>query len=96
MPPPNRIGDILIYKIQHLTQFKNSDDGARTLERIANIMKPLLREHNWKVGMLAEFLPIEAGLLGLNTGMGHTIHVRMRHHSDPNQFLPFEIGRAHV
>lgn len=90
MPQPNRLGDILIYKIQHLTQFKNSDIGQKTLERVSNIMKPLLREHNWKVGMLAEFLPKEAGLLGLNCGSGMTIHVRMRHHSDPNQFLPFE------
>lgn len=90
MPLPSRLNDILIYKVQHLTQFKNSDIGAKTIERVANIMKPLLREHNWRVGMLSEFLPKDGGLLGLNCNAGATIHIRMRHHSDPNQFMPFE------
>lgn len=90
MPPPSRLNDILIYRVQHLTQFKNSDIGAKTIERVANIMKPLLREHNWRVGMLSEFLPKDGGLLGLNCNAGATIHIRMRHHSDPNQFMPFE------
>ncbi|KFY07179.1 hypothetical protein V492_07375 [Pseudogymnoascus sp. VKM F-4246] len=62
-----------------------------TLQRAASLVKPLMRAHNFKVGLLAEFLPKNRGLLGLNTGNGMTIHVRLRHATDPTQFFTFEM-----
>ncbi|KFY26101.1 hypothetical protein V493_04267 [Pseudogymnoascus sp. VKM F-4281 (FW-2241)] len=62
-----------------------------TLQRAASMVKPLMRAHNFKVGLLAEFLPKENGLLGLNTGGGRTIHIRLRHGTDPTQFFTFQM-----
>ncbi|KFY81819.1 hypothetical protein V500_11057 [Pseudogymnoascus sp. VKM F-4518 (FW-2643)] len=62
-----------------------------TLQRAASLVKPLIRAHNFKVGLLAEFLPKERALLGLNTGGGRTIHVRLRHATDPTQFFTFQM-----
>lgn len=38
--------------------------------------------HKWKVGMLEEFMPSEAGLLGLNMNGGMKIKVRLRPPAD--------------
>ncbi|OBT50740.1 hypothetical protein VE04_09429 [Pseudogymnoascus sp. 24MN13] len=62
-----------------------------TLQRAASLVKPIMRAHNFKVGLLAEFLPKERGLLGLNTGGGRMIHIRLRHATDPTQFFTFQM-----
>ncbi|KFZ12836.1 hypothetical protein V501_04037 [Pseudogymnoascus sp. VKM F-4519 (FW-2642)] len=62
-----------------------------TLQRAASLVKPIMRAHNFKVGLLAEFLPKERGLLGLNTGGGKMIHIRLRHATDPTQFFTFQM-----
>jgi hypothetical protein len=56
--------DPLIYNFQHLTEYKNADVALQTLRRIASLVKPIMRQHNWKVGLLGEFFPKEKGLLG--------------------------------
>lgn len=70
MPPPVTLKDGLIQKVVHLTQFRNSDEGRKIMLKVAHRLKPILKAHGWKVGMLSEFLPSDRGLLGLNTGMG--------------------------
>ncbi|KAL5345677.1 hypothetical protein ACLOAV_009431 [Pseudogymnoascus australis] len=83
--------DPLIYDIQVERGLSRPDVAMNTLQRAASLVKPLMRAHNFKVGLLAEFLPKEKGLLGLNTGGGRTIHVRLRHATDPTQFFTFQM-----
>ena len=49
-----------------------------------------MRVRGWRVGTLAEFLPDEANLLGLNIDRGRAINLRLRYPGDDTQFLPFE------
>ncbi|ELR02287.1 hypothetical protein GMDG_05356 [Pseudogymnoascus destructans 20631-21] len=83
--------DPLIYDIQVERGLHRPDVAMDTLQRAASLVKPIMRAHNFKVGLLAEFLPKERGLLGLNTGGGRTIHVRLRHATDPTQFFTFQM-----
>lgn len=48
----------------HLAQLPRADDALRLLKRIASAVKPIMRNHNWRVGELAEFYPSQANLLG--------------------------------
>ncbi|OBT70021.1 hypothetical protein VE03_00524 [Pseudogymnoascus sp. 23342-1-I1] len=83
--------DPLIYDIQVERGLSRPDIAMNTLQRAASLVKPLMRAHNFKIGLLAEFLPKERGLLGLNTGGGRTIHVRLRHATDSAQFFTFQM-----
>lgn len=89
---PGQYGDELIYHITHLTDMPQADVAEKTLRKMASLVKPIIRAHGWRVGMLGEFYPDEEGLLGLNCGHGQTIHVRLRHGSNPAAFLPFEMS----
>ncbi|KFY01634.1 hypothetical protein V490_00826 [Pseudogymnoascus sp. VKM F-3557] len=83
--------DPLIYDIQVERGLHRPEVAMDTLQRAASLVKPLMRAHNFKVGLLAEFLPKERGLLGLNTGGGRIINVRLRHATDPTQFFTFNM-----
>ncbi|OBT44838.1 hypothetical protein VE00_04951 [Pseudogymnoascus sp. WSF 3629] len=83
--------DPLIYDIQVERGLHRPDVAMNALQRAASLVKPIMRAHNFKVGLLAEFLPKERSLLGLNTGGGRTIHVRLRHATDPTQFFTFQM-----
>ena len=80
----------LVDQYQHLTSKSRSAEALHILKRVASVVKPIMRVRNWRVGILAEFLPDEAGLLGINTDRGRSIHLRLRYPGDENQFLPFE------
>lgn len=60
------------------------------LRKIASVVKPIMRQHNWRVGTLCEFYPSERTLLGLNRNAGERIELRLRYPGDENQFLPLE------
>lgn len=60
------------------------------LQKIASMVKPIMRLRNWRVGVLAEFFPREANLLGLNENRGQRILLRLRYPGDETQFLPLE------
>jgi hypothetical protein len=49
-----------------------------------------MRKRGWKVQILAEFLPPEPNLLGLNINRGYKICIRLRYHNNPDLFLPLE------
>jgi hypothetical protein len=49
-----------------------------------------MRKRGWRVGVLSEFVPEQANLLGLNINRGEQIQVRLRYAADLNQFLPFD------
>lgn len=56
--------DPLIYDIQVERGLHRPEVAMDTLQRAASLVKPLMRAHNFKVGLLAEFLPKERALLG--------------------------------
>ena len=48
----------------HLARLPRADDALRMLRQVASAVKPIMRNHNWRVGELAEFYPNDASLLG--------------------------------
>lgn len=56
--------DPLIYDIQVERGLHRPDVAMNALQRAASLVKPIMRAHNFKVGLLAEFLPKERSLLG--------------------------------
>jgi DNA-dependent metalloprotease WSS1 len=80
----------LVNNFEHLSDKRRAPEALRTLRKIASLVKPLMRQRNWRVGTLAEFFPSDTSLLGLNTNRGQKISLRLRHAGDENQFLPIE------
>lgn len=48
-------------------------------------VKPICVAHQWKVPLLLEFVPKEAGLLGMNVNRGQKICIRLRPASDEGE-----------
>jgi hypothetical protein len=90
-PPPTEL-EPLFGRFVHLADRPRADEALKTLQKLASVVKPLMRTRNWYVGQLTEFYPKETVLLGLNvrTGQEIEIRVRLRYPGDANQFLPFE------
>jgi len=82
--------DPLVNQFQHESQRRRTSEALSMLQKIASIVKPIMRQRNWRVGILAEFYPHETNLLGLNINRGQKICLRLRYPGDENQFLPFE------
>lgn len=75
---------------EHLAGLPRRDDALIMLRRIASLVKPIMRKRGWRVQILAEFLPPEQNLLGLNINHGFKICIRLRYHNNPDLFLPLE------
>lgn len=82
--------DALVVEYVHLDRLPRSSDALRSLQKIASLVKPIMRTRGWTVGTLAEFCPEEHNLLGLNINRGAKICLRLRYHGDKTQFLPLE------
>ncbi|KPI36275.1 DNA-dependent metalloprotease WSS1 [Cyphellophora attinorum] len=80
----------LVNNFEHLADKRRAAEALQTLRKIASLVKPLMRQRNWRVGTLAEFYPPENNLLGLNINAGQKICLRLRHAGDDTQFLPIE------
>jgi len=75
---------------EHLKHLPKEGDALHMLRKAASMVKPMMRKRGWKVGTLAEFLPDEPQLLGLNINRTERILIRLRYHHDSRQFLGFE------
>ncbi|KAK6338462.1 hypothetical protein TWF730_002525 [Orbilia blumenaviensis] len=88
--------DTLIGTFFHLTNYPNAPYALSTLQRIASLVKPIMRRHSFRIAKLAEFYPeMETNLLGLNTSFPGTsnlpiIQLRLRQSYDSKVFLPYE------
>ncbi|KIX01759.1 uncharacterized protein Z518_09486 [Rhinocladiella mackenziei CBS 650.93] len=82
--------DPLVDEFQHLSEKRRPAEALLMLRKIASTVKPIMRLRNWRVGVLCEFYPSEANLLGLNINRGEKICLRLRYPGDDTQFLPFE------
>ncbi|WVR06218.1 hypothetical protein IAU60_003248 [Kwoniella sp. DSM 27419] len=68
----------LVARFEHLPNRPGSDQARPLLEKIASQVKPIMTKRGWKVGTLAEFLPTNPALLGLNQNAGERINLRLR------------------
>ena len=82
--------DPLIDTYQHEAHRPRANEALRTLQKIASMVKPIMRQRGWRVGTLAEFYPEQRNLLGININQNQKICLRLRHAGDENQFMPIE------
>ena len=80
----------LVNNFEHLSEKRRAAEALEKLKKIASLVKPLMRQRDWRVGTLAEFYPSEHNLLGLNINQGQKICLRLRYPGDDTQFLPIE------
>lgn len=62
--PRNTEHDALIGSYLHLKSLPRAAEALHAIHKIASLVKPIMRTHNWKVGTLAEFFPGQQNLLG--------------------------------
>ncbi|KAL9105325.1 MAG: hypothetical protein Q9227_009492 [Pyrenula ochraceoflavens] len=82
--------DPLVTEYQHDVHRHRASEALHTLQKIASLVKPVMRQRNWHVGTLCEFYPEQPNLLGLNINRGQKICLRLRYPGDERQFLPIE------
>ncbi|KAI9835185.1 MAG: hypothetical protein M1819_002555 [Sarea resinae] len=75
---------------EHLKGKPREAEALKTLRKVASIVKPIMRQRGWRVGVLTEFYPREKNLLGINWNKGEKICLRLRYPYDERQFLPLE------
>lgn len=63
----------LVETFTHLKGRPKSDDALPLLQRIASLVKPVMRKHDWKLPVLAEFFPNDPSLLGLSTSDNYVL-----------------------
>ena len=80
----------LIGRVVHEGRRPRPYEALKLLQKVASVVEPIMRSHNWYVGSLQEFFPSEDGLLGDNFNRGERIRVRLRDPDDIKQFLPLE------
>ncbi|KAI4247720.1 MAG: hypothetical protein L6R40_001306 [Gallowayella cf. fulva] len=82
--------DPLVSEYQHEKSRPREAEALQILRKVASLVKPIMRQRSWRVGILTEFYPPEQNLLGLNWNRGQKICLRLRYPSDERQFLPLE------
>ena len=82
--------DPLVSEFQHEHHRPRQAEALQALRKIASLVKPIMRQRNWRVGTLCEFYPEQSNLLGLNVNRGQKICLRLRYPGDERQFLPIE------
>jgi hypothetical protein len=58
------MSDTWVLSFTHLNDRPKADDALVMLQRVASLVKPIMRKHTWKLPVLAEFFPDQANLLG--------------------------------
>ncbi|KAL8740773.1 MAG: hypothetical protein Q9190_006562 [Brigantiaea leucoxantha] len=82
--------DSLVSEYQHEKSRPREGEALFTLRKVASLVKPIMRQRGWRVGILTEFFPPEQNLLGLNWNKGQKICLRLRYPGDERQFLPLD------
>lgn len=75
-----------IHTIMVLKKRDKSDEALHILQKLASMVKPIMRSHGLKVTTLCEFYPKNACLLGLNFNRGMKIFIRLRHPHNDKRF----------
>ena len=77
-----------ISSITALRRRDHWDEALYLLQKIASMVKPIMRNHGLRVTTLCEFFPKDSRLLGLNVNHGLKICIRLRRASNDNSFFP--------
>lgn len=56
--------DTWVPSFTHLKDRPKADQALKILQRVASLVKPIMRKHSWKLPELAEFFPESPNLLG--------------------------------
>lgn len=71
--------------------FPQSRVAGKMLKQVVSLVKPIMIEHNWKIGSLCECYRGSGNYwLGWNYKQGRKIALRLRHAEDKGEFLPME------
>ncbi|KAH9837355.1 WLM-domain-containing protein [Rhodofomes roseus] len=74
----------------HLKDRPKADQALPLLQRIASLVKPIMRKHSWMLPVLSEFFPESPNLVGLNINAGQKIFLRLRPAHAPDTFYDEE------
>ncbi|KAG0707589.1 WLM domain-containing protein [Suillus ampliporus] len=70
----------------HLKDRPHADRALPILQRVATLVKPIMRKHGWMLPVLSEFFPESPNLVGLNVNGGEQILLRLRPPWAPDTF----------
>ncbi|KAI3622493.1 WLM-domain-containingprotein [Moniliophthora roreri] len=80
--------DAFVKKFSHLKNQKFPDRALTMLQRVASLVKPIMKNHGWVLPCLAEFFPGNPNLLDVNAGQKILLRLRPAH--SPDTFLEEE------
>ncbi|KAJ3750900.1 WLM domain-containing protein [Lentinula detonsa] len=56
--------EVYVQSFTHLKDRKSADKALEMLQRVASLVKPIMRKHSWVLPVLSEFFPDNPNLLG--------------------------------
>lgn len=56
--------DVWVLSYEHLNGRRRSDQALTLLQKVASLVKPIMRKHSWRLPVLAEFFPDSPELIG--------------------------------
>ncbi|KAI0347974.1 WLM-domain-containing protein [Trametopsis cervina] len=81
------MADTLVKSYTHLKDRPHAEKALPMLQRVASLVKPIMKKHKWVLPTLSEFFPDSPNLLGLNVNGGEQILVRLRPAHAPDTFF---------
>ncbi|KAG6874402.1 hypothetical protein C0995_015138 [Termitomyces sp. Mi166 len=76
------MSEVFVETFTHLKDKPKADRALPMLQKIASLVKPIMRKHSWKLPVLAEFFPDNANLLDVDGGRKICIRLRPAHAPD--------------
>jgi len=61
--------DVYVKSFTHLKDRHRADDALKLLQKIASLVKPIMRKRGWVLPVLAEFFPDNPNLVGESSPM---------------------------
>lgn len=58
------MSDVFVKSFTHLKNRPKADQALPLLQRVASLVKPIMRKHGWVLPVLAEFFPESPNLVG--------------------------------
>ncbi|KDQ63176.1 hypothetical protein JAAARDRAFT_188782 [Jaapia argillacea MUCL 33604] len=84
------MSEIFVQSFTHLKDRPKADQALPLLQKVASLVKPIMRKHSWHLPLLAEFFPESPNLIGLNVNGGEKILLRLRPAWAPDTFYDIE------
>ncbi|KAF9817989.1 hypothetical protein IEO21_03064 [Rhodonia placenta] len=76
------MSNAFVKSFTHLKDRPKADRALPLLQRIASLVKPIMRKHGWVLPVLAEFFPESPNLLDINGGQKILLRLRPAHAPD--------------